>query len=170
MPKKAHLETHLRKEELKLSYLQASDPVESRRWHLLWLVSSGWTLKKAAMAIGINYDYAKNILGNYNQQGVVTLKNRRKMPRVHGLRALLNGEALEKLRQALKSRPADGGIWTGPKVADWIAQETGREKVWPQRGWDYLKRLNYSPQRPRPKHKKGDEAAQVAFKKNSNKE
>ncbi|MBP5977073.1 hypothetical protein HW132_31220, partial [Brasilonema sp. CT11] len=51
MPKKAHLEVHLSTEELKRRYLDSSDPVESRRWHLLWMVSCGWTLKKAAMAI-----------------------------------------------------------------------------------------------------------------------
>ena len=35
----------------------------------------------------------------------------------------------------------DGGDWTGPKVARWIAEKTGSAHVWPQRGWDYLKRL-----------------------------
>ncbi len=71
MPKKAHLEAHLSAEELKLRYLHSCEPVESRRWHLLWMVSQGWTIKKAAMAIGANYDYAKDILRNYNQHAVV---------------------------------------------------------------------------------------------------
>ncbi|MDE5115210.1 MAG: helix-turn-helix domain-containing protein, partial [Trichodesmium sp. St15_bin1_1] len=35
----------------------------------------------------------------------------------------------------------DGGAWSGPKVADWIAKKTGRDHVWPQRGWDYLKKF-----------------------------
>ncbi len=52
------------------------------------------------------------------------------------------------------------------KVADWIAKKTGREKVWPQRGWDYLRKCRYSPQRPRPRHVKGDPIAQQEFKKN----
>ncbi|WP_353735217.1 winged helix-turn-helix domain-containing protein [Okeania sp. SIO2C2] len=30
------------------------------------------------------------------------------------------------------------------------------KKVWNQRRWDYLKKLNYSWQRPRPKHRKGN--------------
>jgi len=167
MPKKVHLEAHLSAQQLKQGYRDASDRVESRRWHLLWMVATGWTLKLAASAIGINYDYAKEILHNYNKQGVAAISNRRKTLRRNSSSALLNAEALSKLRRALKSRPADGGIWTGPKVARWIAQETGREKVWAQRGWDYLKRLKYSPQRPRPKHYKGDEQEQEAFKKNS---
>jgi len=167
MPKKVHLEAHLSAQQLKQGYRDASDRVESRRWHLLWMVATGWRLKLAASAIGINYDYAKEILHNYNKQGVAAISNRRKTLRRNSSSALLNAEALSKLRRALKSRPADGGIWTGPKVARWIAQETGREKVWAQRGWDYLKRLKYSPQRPRPKHYKGDEQEQEAFKKNS---
>jgi hypothetical protein len=39
MPRTAHLETHLTSSELKQQYQSASDKVESRRWHLLWLVS-----------------------------------------------------------------------------------------------------------------------------------
>lgn len=167
MPKKAHLESHLSREELKRRYLHSCEAVESRRWHLLWMIASKWTIKKAAEAIAINYDYAKEILYNYNRQGVVAISNRRKMVCRNRKNALLNAQGLSKLGQALKNRPADGGIWTGPKVADWIAEETGREKVWKQRGWDYLKRLNYSPQKPRPKHYKGDKNEQEAFKKNS---
>ena len=44
------------------------------------------------------------------------------------------------MAQAIELKPSDGGIWTGVKVARWIEQETGIEKVWNQRGWDYLKK------------------------------
>jgi transposase len=87
--------------------------VESRRWHLLWLVSLDWTIRQASQ---------------------------------------------------------DKGLWTGPKVADWIAKKTGREKVWSQRGWDYLKKCRYSSQRPRPRHVKADPEAQEEFKKNGTKQ
>ena len=56
-------------------------------------------------------------------------------------------------RAALTAPPGDGGLWTGPKVAAWMAARLGR-KVWPQRGWDYLRRLGHSPQVPRPRHAK----------------
>jgi len=39
--------------------------------------------------------------------------------------------------------------------------------VWPQRGWDYLKRLEQSLQVPRLRHRKGELEAQTAFKKTS---
>ena len=75
-------------------------------------------------------------------------------------------EQFQKLKEELKERPADGGIWTGPKVARWIEKETGREKVWNQRGWDYLKKSRYSCQKPNPKHKKEDPVEQEKFKQN----
>ncbi|VEP13347.1 transposase (fragment) [Hyella patelloides LEGE 07179] len=47
-----------------------------------------------------------------------------------------------------------------------MEKETGREKVWNQRGWDYLKKCNYSWQSPRPAHKKADKLEQEIFKNN----
>ena len=68
--------------------------------------------------------------------------------------------------EQLESFPSDGGIWTGPKVARGIEQETGRKKVWNQRGWDYLKKCEYSWQKPRSTHRKGDKLEQEIFKAN----
>lgn len=69
MPKKAYIPTHFSSDELK------KDPVESRRWHLLWKVSQGWTVKNAALAVRINYDYGKEILKKYNESGAEGVKN-----------------------------------------------------------------------------------------------
>lgn len=69
MVKKAHLQPYLTSYQLKSRYLSTSDRVESRRWHLLWLVSQGWTIQQASQAVGINYDYAKDIVKTYNQLG-----------------------------------------------------------------------------------------------------
>jgi hypothetical protein len=46
MPKKAYLANHLSTDELKNTYHKAQDPVESRRWHFLWKISLGWSVKK----------------------------------------------------------------------------------------------------------------------------
>ena len=71
MVKKAHLQPYLTSSELKSRYLGCSDRVESRRWHLLWLVSKQWTIQQASLAVGLNYDYAKDIVKAYNQLGEV---------------------------------------------------------------------------------------------------
>lgn len=165
MVKKVHLQAYLTSSELKTRYLCASDRVESRRWHLLWLVSQQWTIQQASKAVGLNYDYAKDIVKAYNQLGEKAIANRRRQRTAPPSHALLNQEQLEELRSSLKQPPEDKGIWTGPKVADWIAKKTGREKVWSQRGWDYLQKCRYSPQRPRPRHVKADSVAQQELKK-----
>ena len=164
MSKKANIKAHIKPEELKTRYLTAKDPVEGRRWHLLWLISQQWSIKKAAEAIGYNYDYARDIVKKYNAQGESSVVNGRKRPIGIAHNALLNQEQLLELKEALKSPPEDQGIWTGPKVARWIEKKTGIEKVWNQRGWDYLKKCRYSRQIPRRRHRKADPEAQEEFK------
>lgn len=168
MPKKAYLASHLSTAELKKRYQQSRNPIESRRWHLLWKIAQGWTIKNSAVAVGISYGYAQRIVRNYNHDGTtaVQVKPRKGKKHTGGKVALLSDEQLAKLTQALESKPSDGGIWTGVKVARWIEKETGKQKVWNQRGWDYLKKSRYSWQRPRRKHSKGDLIEQNLFKQN----
>jgi transposase len=139
MPPKAHLTPHLTVDELKRLYRQAQDTTEARRWHLLHLVAQHWTIKQAAQVVGLNYDYAKEIVRRYNREGPTTVKNR-SQKRQPSPRSLLSLEQQLELQKALKSPHPEGGEWTGPKVARWIAEKIGRQ-VYPQRGWDYLKRL-----------------------------
>ena len=165
MPRKLHLEPHFAADELKARYRVSQDPVESRRWHLLWLVSEQTTLTDAAQVVGLNYDYARAIVRDDNSHGAEGLRNRRKDKRPEQSRRLLTPEQFQDLKQRLQAPPPDGGVWSGPKVAPVIAAITGVPKVWPQRGWDYLKRLEQSLQVPRPRHRKGDPKAQATFKK-----
>ncbi len=161
MPKKAYIADHLSIGELATRYKKCQDPVESRRWHLLWRVASGLTIQASALIVGVHYQYGKKVLKKYNEEREEGVKNRRKIAKKEahtgGKKPLLNKEQLvelvelAELAEALKEKPADGGIWTGAKIARWIEKKTGREKVWEQRGWDYLKKLGYSWQRPRPK-------------------
>jgi transposase len=97
----------------------------------------------------------------YNEQGPQGLGDRRHSN--PGATFMLSQEQQAQLHQTLDEPPADGGLWTGPKVARWIESQTGR-KVHPQRGWEYLKRLNSSKRGLRPRHAKADPAAQEAFK------
>ncbi len=140
MPPKAELQTHLTIDELKNRYRQAEDISEARRWQLLHLVAQDWTIKRAAQAVDLNYDYAKDIIRRYNHNGPDAVKNRQQR-RQASARSLLTDEQQQELQQILQKPAPDGGDWSGPKVAQWIAEKTGRSHVWPQRGWDYLKRL-----------------------------
>ncbi len=168
MPRKTQLASHYSSDELKQKYLQSKDPIESRRWHVIWKVSQGWTLKNSVIAVGISYNYGIKVVKKYNELGEEGIKNQKKGSQKSGRKkqGLLKDEHLKKLAIALESKPSDGGIWTGLKVARWIEKETGVEKVWNQRGWDYLKKLEYSWQNPRPKHRKGNKDEQEEFQQN----
>jgi hypothetical protein len=66
----------------------------------------GWTIKKSAVAVGMNYDYAKKIVKKYNclgAKGLESVKNKQPQQR-GGKKALFTDSQLEKLRQELASR------------------------------------------------------------------
>ena len=69
MPRKASLANYYSSEELKHKYPTSPSLVESRRWHLLWKISLGWSIRDNAIAIGINYDSAKEIVQKCNKSG-----------------------------------------------------------------------------------------------------
>jgi transposase len=66
--------------------------------------------------------------------------------------SILRPNLLEKLKVRLLEPPPDGGLWTSPKVAAWMAGELGLAEVLPQRGWEALKAIGWSVQKPRPRH------------------
>src|ERR687885_15834 len=69
--------------------------------------------------------------------------------------SLLTEEVLAALAERLKAPPEYGGLWSGPKVAAWMARHPGLEHVHPQRGWEALWRLEWSLQAPPPRHPRG---------------
>jgi hypothetical protein len=57
---------------------------------------------------------------------------------------VLRPELLAQLRQRLADPLPDGGLWTGPKVARWMAGELGLKAVAPQPGWEALKAIGWT--------------------------
>ena len=66
--------------------------------------------------------------------------------------SVLTAAVLTALAERLRAPPDDGGRWTGPKVALWMARHLGVARGHPQRGWEALKRVRWSLQAPRPRH------------------
>lgn len=166
MARKFHLVPHLTVAEVSSRERRATDAVERTHWQLLRLVMEGSTVTAASGVVGYAPRYGRLVLTRYNQHGPHALL-RKPRGRKAGSKttALLDDVQRQALGQALLGPAPDGGLWTGPKVAAWLADTTGREKVWPQLGWDYLKRLGFSLRRPRPRHAKANADAQEAFKK-----
>jgi transposase len=159
------LAAHLSPAELGQRYRAARSPIERSHLQIVWLLSQGRDEREVARVTGYGRRWVGEIVRRYDEAGPDGLGDRRRGNA--GARPLLGAEDEAALRAALAAPPADGGLWTGPKVAAWMGVRLGRE-VWPQRGWDYLKKLGYSAQVPRPRHAKAASAEeQAAYKKSS---
>jgi transposase len=157
------LAAHLSPAELGQRYRAARSPIERSHLQIVWLLSRGLSEREVAQVTGYGRRWIAEIVGRYDREGPDGLGDRRRGNA--GARPLLGAEDEAALRAALARPPSDGGLWTGPKVAAWMAARLGR-KVWPQRGWDYLRKLGHSPQVPRPRHAKAaSPEEQAAYKK-----
>jgi transposase len=159
------LVAHLSTAELGQRYRAARQPIERSHLQIVWLLSQGRSEREVAAVTGYDQRWITEIVRRYNAEGARGLGDQR--ARNTGARPLLSQEDEAALRDALAEPPTDGGLWTGPKVAAWMTARLGR-KIWPQRGWDYLRKLGYRPQVPRPRHAKAASAdEQQAFKRGS---
>jgi transposase len=159
------LAAHLSCAELKQRYRQCHDAKEARRWHVLWLASTGLPIGEIATTVGLHRNWVRTVIQRYNAQAADAVRDQH--TRRTGGRPLLTADQQHALATALVQRPPDGGHWTGPKVAAWIAQITGREQVYAQQGWVYLRKLGYTPQRPRPRHRQAASADEQSAWNNS---
>lgn len=162
MAKRVELKTELTAEELHERYRKASESIERTHWQILWLMKEGHSPGEVAERVGYTARWVRTIVGRYNREGKQAISNHRLT--LPGARPLLSQEQQQALEEALQKPPADGGLWSGPKVAQWMQEQLGRA-VDARRGWDYLQRLGYSSRVPRPKHSEADQEAQEAFKK-----
>jgi transposase len=146
-------------------YRACRHPVEKTRWHLVWLLlraDEPRTPAQAAAVVGVSVITARAVLKRWNAGGPAGLADRRSGNRG---KPLLTGEQRTDLLAALKTRPPDGGLWTGPKVAVYVRDRWG-VAVWPQTGWRRLRGLGFTLQVPRPLHPdSADPAARRRWKK-----
>lgn len=163
----AQVADHLSVDDLEAGFRGARDPTASRHFQVIWLLARGHTIVEVAAVTSFVPRWIEQLLARYNERGPAALGDLR---RANGARAsVLRPELLERLPERLADPPPDGGVWTGPKVAAWLAAELGVKAVAPQRGWEALKAIGWSLQRPRPRHPgSATPEEREAFKKSSN--
>ena len=122
----------------------ASTAIERRRWQVIGLLADGAPLAEIVARTGYRPRTIREIAQRYRERGSAGLADRRQ--RSVGAAPILTENQQHDLRQALQNPAPDGGVWTGPKVARWIAARTGK-RVHRQRGWEYLRRLGGSAAR-----------------------
>src|SRR3712207_7587391 len=133
----ARIVGHLSVEELEARYRAARDVTEARHFQAIWLLAQGRTVLEVAEVLAFVPRRVTQLAARYNASGPEALGDRR---RRNGRAAgLLTNAVLAALAERVRTPPGDGGLWSGPKVAVWMAAHLGLAQVPPQRGWEALK-------------------------------
>ena len=152
MARRIELKAHLTTEELKRRYLACQKAQEKTRWRALYLISKGVMASQAARRVGRTSGWITQLVSRYKQQGPASIPRQTGQTNV-GRPPKLSAALSAELDMALRSHAPDGGLWTGPKVATWVAEKSG-QRVHHSTGWRALKRLGFSLQTPRPANKR----------------
>jgi transposase len=161
MAQRMTIAPHLRVDELERRYRRADDPIARSQWQMVWLLGSGLPTGQVARVTGYSVRWVQEIARRYRAGPQAIGDRRHGNP---GASPLLDAAQQEQLRQALAGPAPDDGIWSCRSVAAWMSQTLGRP-VSAQRGWEWMRRLGFTPQRPRPRETRADPVAQEAFKK-----
>jgi len=161
----AHVINHLSIAELEERYRSSEAVTTARHYQTIWLLAQGHTIPEVSATMSFAPRWIEELLARYNALGAAALGDRR---RHNGASpSVLKPNLLERLKVRLKEPPADDGVWTCAKVANWMADQLGLEKLAPQRGWEALTAIGWSIQSPRPKNPKAaTPEEEAAFKKN----
>jgi len=166
MPRRITLKPHLTIDELYRRYRACRRPQEKVRWRALHLISGGELANHAARRVGRSSGWVSDLARRYNERGAGAVPDARGDV-APGRKPRLDAEAARDLDAALRAAPADGGLWTAPKVAAWIEERTGAA-VDASTAWRVMRRLGFTLQVPRPRHRGAATAEeQAAFKKSS---
>jgi len=159
----ARIVDHLPLEELEARYRAARDATEARHTQAIWLLAQGRTFLEVSEVLAFAPRWVEELAARYNAHGPEALGDQRR--RNGRAASLLREDVLAALAERLRTPPEDGGLWSGAKVAVWMAQHLGLARVHPQRGWEALQRIEWSLQAPRPRHPRAATPEQrAAFK------
>ena len=157
---------HLGVAELQAGWRESKDATLARHYQVIWLLAEGRSCAEVARLTGFVRRWVEELVARYNHFGPASLGDRRQG---NGAKpTILTPEVLAMLRERVKNPPDDGGVWTAKKVAAVIAATLGVSRVAEQRGWEALRAIDWTIQRPRPQHARAAAPEeQKAFKKTS---
>ena len=132
---------------------------------MIWLLLGEMGIPGVSRVTGFSVRWIEKLVQRWNGAGLAGLGDRR-----HGnagKKPLLDEPGQAALAALLEGPAPDGGLWSGRQVAAWMSARLGRP-VDAKLALDYMHRLGFSRQRPRPRHAKAADAEACAgFKKNS---
>ena len=146
----AHVVDHLSVSALEEKYRSCTDVTAARHIQTIWLLAKGHHIAEVSATVSYARRWVERLLARYNAEGLDALGDLRR--RNGTSPSVLKPELLDKLKTRLRAPPPDGGLWSSRKGAAWMAGELGLAAVLPQRGWEALKAIGWSVQKPRPRH------------------
>ena len=109
--------------ELAARYEAAADPIAKSHFHAVWLLSSGYEVEEVAELLSFSTRWVRALSKRYTEGGPEALGDQRVD---NGTKpTILTPDALAALKERIKTPPDDGGLWTGPKIARWLAKFHG---------------------------------------------
>ena len=164
----AEVAGHLSLAELQAGYRTSGDAKLARHYQVIWLLAQGRSCAEVAQLTSLARRWVEQLLARYNAFGPSSLGDRR---RGNDAKAtILTPAVLDVVRERLKRPPDNGGLWSAKKVAAVMAAELGLAAVAEQRGWEALRAVGWTIQKPRPRHARAaSPEAQAEYKKASRK-
>jgi transposase len=159
------LKAHMRIEELEEHYRGCKNAKEKTRWQVIWLYAQKVKTRQISKVTGFGRSWVYELVQRYNFEGPEGLIDKHRDNPGGDQRAILNEDEQLALMKAIQGKAPDGGLWTAPKVAAWVKQNTGKTLAH-STAWTYLRRLGLTLQVPRPSHEQeASPEEQAAFKK-----
>ena len=143
----ARIVDYLPVEGLEARCRASHDATQARHPQAIWLLAQGRTVLEVAEVLALVPRWVTRPAARCDAPGPEALGDRRR--RNGRTASLLTPELLAALAERLKRPPEDGGPWSGPEVAAWMARRLGLAKAHPQRGREAPQRLEWSVQAPR---------------------
>lgn len=156
------IEAYLDVKTLEERYRSSQKGIARSHWQIIWLLASGQTSAQVSQVTGYSVPWIRALVKRYNARGEDGLGDQRHHN--PGGKSNLEKRQQERLRSLLNEALLGGERWTGKRVAAWMSEQLKRP-VGVQRGCEMLRRLGFSPQLPRPKHRQADVREQTRFKK-----
>ena len=147
-------------EELKIHYQKCNNSVERRRTQVIWLLTEGKEHKEVQTITAYSDWSIRDVVSRYNKKGLLGLKNKNKC----GAPEVLTEQEQLLLTEALDKTPSNKGRWNGRKIAIWVRKNLDKD-ISLVSCYNYLHKLKFSLQQPRPRHKLANEVEQEEFKK-----